>query len=59
MIPKLKRDEGRGKREALKEPMIQENHSLNVWERQATSNKGLMKTKQRVDVADREMKEGG
>jgi hypothetical protein len=38
--------------------MIQENHSLNIWERQATSNKGLMKTKQGADAADREMKEG-
>lgn len=38
--------------------MIQENHSLNIWERQATSNKGLMKTKQGADAVDREMKEG-
>lgn len=52
----LKHDEGWAmrEREALKEPMIQENHSLNIWERQAaTSNKGLMKTKQRADAVDR------
>jgi len=42
----------------FKEPMLQENHSLNIWERKATSNKGLMKTKQTVHAVDREMKRG-
>jgi len=38
--------------------MLQENHSLNIWERKATSNKGLMKTKQTVHAVDRETKRG-
>jgi hypothetical protein len=31
---------------------------LNIWERKAASNKGLMKTKQTVHAVDREMRRG-